>query len=59
MVPSDKAFMIISVASFDSEELSNYCLKDDISLFEDVDGGDDFPEICLEVTEGLSLEVTQ
>ena len=59
MVPSDKEFIIMSIASFDSEELSNLCLKYDTSKFEDVDGGDDFPEVCLAVTKDLSQEVKQ
>ena len=31
MVPHDKEFMIMSIASLDSEELSNFCLKYGIS----------------------------
>ena len=46
-------FMIMSIASFDSDELSKLFLKHDIS-FEDVVGGYEFPEVCLAVTEDLS-----
>ena len=46
-------FMIMSIA-FYSEELSKLFLKHDISSFEDVVGGHDFPEVCLAVTEDLS-----